>query len=419
MLMHDQHQPPLKASANSYVECPSSSSRCNNQACRLGARQPTIEKYLMKNHELAEITFGLEGTATPYQVSGWSPGEDGYTFTHGTEARISLPIACDNPYGIAVELSGNTFRPPGLPAQPVSIAVNGQAAGGPAQFVRGTYSWLIPEQIRNQPDQAVITIFIPRAARPCDYLPVNDNRILGVMAQRLRVFALDEPVSHWHNAAPSSGSRSELVPTIPNDPALATEFVSLGDDCELGLVQRAMGADPLGLLRFSSAHLWYVTGGIESEWAGLGERLDAAVEQNEWVIRERGYDLRWHTFIAPGATTRDAVLKKERPKTAFLRRKLVEDVAEGGRIFVIKSRDNPAQPEQILTIHLALNRFARNWLLWITADGTAGSVEMIAPRLMRGHVSRFMRHQIADDVLLPEWRQILERAWSLTQSQAG
>jgi hypothetical protein len=66
-----------------------------------------------------------------------------------------------------------------------------------------------------------------------------------------------------------------------------------------------------------------------------------------------------------------------------------------------------------MALYLALNREQNNWLLWVTDDGRPGSVEMVAPRFMRGHVSRFMRPDVSDDFMLTEWVRVLSGAWRL------
>ena len=55
-------------------------------------------------------------------------------------------------------------------------------------------------------------------------------------------------------------SATEATPVMQAAPAmedreLVLHFESIGDNCELGLVQRRAGAEPLGLLRFAGAPL--------------------------------------------------------------------------------------------------------------------------------------------------------------------
>jgi hypothetical protein len=356
----------------------------------------------MKNHQLAELVFGRDGNAQPYLVYGWSTPEDGFTWTDGPEAAVYIPVPCDTPHGIAVELTGVPHQPADGPPLTVTVGVNGRHAA-PTRFVRDTYAWTLG---LTQPHQALlVTLALPRASRPSEW-GHDDERRLGIAVRRVRVFALDE--------RPDAAIRPRTGP-VPDAPELAVEFVSLGDDCECGLVQRALGAEPLSLLRFSTAFLPHVLRGIDTNWHALGDGIHVAVESNEWMTRDRGYDLRWHTFLRPEAIAAEALIAKERAKTALLRRKMIEDVSAGDRIFVVKSRQS-VQYEQVLALHLALNRVAANWLLWVaTGEHAGGALEVLAPRLMRGHVSRFTREGYDSDYVLPEWRAVLANAWSVAK----
>jgi hypothetical protein len=356
----------------------------------------------MRNHLLAELTFGRDGNALPYLVYGWSVAEDGFTWTDGAEAGLYIPIRCDTQHGIAVELTGTAHQPENGPALTVTAAVNGQKTAS-THFARDSYAWTLDV---TQPHQAMlVTLSLPRASRPNEW-GYDDARRLGIAVRRVRAFALDEPRE--------AAFRPHTGP-VPPDHELALEFVSLGDDAECGFVQRALGADPPSLLRFSTAFLPHVLRGIDTNWETLGEGLHVAVEGDEWIVRESGYDLRWHSFLDPDAITADALLRKEQAKTALLQRKMIDDVAHGDRIFVVKSTE-PAQYEQILALHLALNRIAPNWLLWVVADGqSTGTVEVLAPRLLRGRISHFMQPGAANDHLLPEWRALLSNAWIIAK----
>jgi len=360
----------------------------------------------MRNHLLAELTFGRDGNALPYLAYGWSAPEDGFTWTDGAAAGLYIPVRCDTQYGIAFELTGTAYQPENGPALTVTAAVNGQKTT-PAHFVRDSYAWTLDVA---QPHQALlVTLSLPRASRPSEW-GYDDARRLGIAVRRIRLFALDEPRE--------AAFRPHAGP-VPADPELATEFVSLGDDAECGFVQRALGGDSPSLLRFSTAPLSHVLRGIDTNWETLGDGLHVAVEGDEWVVRESGYDLRSHTFLDPDATTADALLRKEQAKTALLQRKMIDDVAHGDRIFVVKSAE-PVQYEQILALHLALNRIASNWLLWVVADAQSpGGVEVLAPRLLRGRISRFMRPDSANDHLLPEWRALLTNAWILANGDGN
>ena len=46
----------------------------------------------------------------------------------------------------------------------------------------------------------------------------------------------------------------DATPTL-NDRDLVFAFESIGDNCELGMLQRHVGIEPLGLLRFAGAQV--------------------------------------------------------------------------------------------------------------------------------------------------------------------
>ena len=248
--------------------------------------------------------------------------------------------------------------------------------------------------------------------------------MLAVAAIRLRVFIVDEnPTPRGRTLYKSTHVNSiKLVQQLTGMSAaqLSTEFESLGDNCELGLIQRRFGAEPLGLLRFSAAALPHVLRGIDTGFAKLGETLYTAMEgaAREWMVRDRDYDLRWHTHLHGEQATEASVLARETKKTAFLRQKLLRDISSSGKIFVVKSVGIQAEPEQIMALHLALNRSAANWLLWVTpADEShpVGLVEEIAPRLMHGRISRFARHGKSDDEDIDAWLAVLTNSWLCTR----
>ena len=56
-----------------------------------------------------------------------------------------------------------------------------------------------------------------------------------------------------------------------SDRNLALQFESLGDNCELGLVQRRAGVEPLGLLRFAGAPLRRLITALDARFEGIDD----------------------------------------------------------------------------------------------------------------------------------------------------
>ena len=61
------------------------------------------------------------------------------------------------------------------------------------------------------------------------------------------------------------------------DRDLVLRFESLGDNCELGLVQRAAGVEPLGLLRFADSSLDRLVRLLDARADGIAEPSKVAV----------------------------------------------------------------------------------------------------------------------------------------------
>src|ERR1700761_7486556 len=109
---------------------------------------------------------------------------------------------------------------------------------------------------------------------------------------------------------------------MPNDPDavsqlsdhdLAVQFESLGDNCELGLVQRRVGAEPLGLLRFSGTPLRSLLRAMAARFAQIGDpayvRLEP--EHGEYMVKLTKYDFTYHADAKVGEVDPDRLLKQQ------------------------------------------------------------------------------------------------------------
>jgi hypothetical protein len=69
-----------------------------------------------------------------------------------------------------------------------------------------------------------------------------------------------------------------MAEAILSDRELVIQFESLGDNCELGLVQRMAGAEPLGLLRFAGVPLRHLIRAMEARFEGMADTANIRVE---------------------------------------------------------------------------------------------------------------------------------------------
>ncbi len=206
------------------------------------------------------------------------------------------------------------------------------------------------------------------------------------------------------------------------DAALLARFESLGDDCELGFVQRHFDATPpLGLFRWSGSSYAQLLAGLESGFDGLGDQ-----EQTSITVRDGEYRLgcaymSMHTFHAAVPDTLQArleVLRRGCSMLRLLRRKLLAEIASGRRFFVFKSADPGFDRAAMLRLHAALRRHGPAPLLCVSLappGSPAGEVVRVMPGLYAATVDRF----VLAEGPYAQWRQVCFRASQLQQADAA
>ncbi len=142
-------------------------------------------------------------------------------------------------------------------------------------------------------------------------------------------------------------------------------FESLGHDCEFGLVQRQTGAEPLGLMRFTAHSSADLRRALQTEFVSLTE--DVALYSNaggEYITHARSVGFHFHTFQNVGQVDPDALLAKERQRLAFLRRKMLEDLRSGEKVFVRRA-EAAANEDEMHGLAADLAAHGPNTLLWV------------------------------------------------------
>jgi hypothetical protein len=204
---------------------------------------------------------------------------------------------------------------------------------------------------------------------------------------------------------------------------LATKFESIGENCEFGLVQRRCDAEPLGLMRFAGSYSNKIVRGIELEFEGIGNPADITptLEGNggrrEFLIHERKYGLVYHTFVYEGERTIELMRQQEAMRLQFLRRKFIEELDMGEKIFVFKS-DATILEAEILPLFMALNRKQSNTLLWIVPEEPgrpSGTVEVLMNGLLKGYIDRFAPPGNAHDFSFEAWIRLCVHAFLLNR----
>ena len=196
-------------------------------------------------------------------------------------------------------------------------------------------------------------------------------------------------------------------------------FESLGADCELGLVQRRYGAEPLGLLRWSDVSLSGLRAALAARFADMGTpdtTLMTIDPAGEYYVCDARWGLGMHTFLS--ATQADSVelLPKMRRRVVYLRDKLLADLAAAEKMFVWKS--DAIDLSELRALHDELAAYGPARLLNVRAsplpawDGPPcepGSAIRVASGLYVGALSRLGNAGTAWDIAFDEWIALCRR----------
>jgi len=372
------------------------------------------------------LRFGRDSGDANYLGLGWSGDEDGYRWMTGEWSEVWLEDPGPGNYLLELELSP-FVHPPTLLAQRLAVAVRGTVIGRSSVSELNTLGYRIPAALLVGKGPVRLGFLHPDAARPVDLTGNADDRRLALSVRRLGLYRVSGDMSQ-RQLQGGAGVATDGISALIGIPALQfmLGFESLGDNCEFGLVQRQCGAEPLGLLRFSNIELGPLLRGLTMEFAGLGARENVELtlsegERREYVLYQKQYALTFHTFKYEGEVDATVMMDQQIARLALLRRKLLEELRTGEKIFVCK-RNEPLSEQEMLPLYAALNRFAANTLLFVTPADAAhppGTVEQLMPGLLRGSIDRFAPPENAHDLSLESWLAVCVNAYRLVHDKAG
>jgi hypothetical protein len=370
------------------------------------------------------INFGAEGNSADFVAGGWSVSERRLRWMTGTESELRIEpglIGGDH----IMELDLHPFaRPPKVPSQRLTVAVNGTLIGGSTIANGGRFGYRIPAAVLADRASTSIKFTHPDAARPCDSGPSNDRRLLSLSIMRMRISPVRQGASQRFLVGKVGIGLKDLGQAVGMDPArFILNFESLGNNCEFGLVQRICGAEAfLSLLRFAGMELPTLLRALDAGMQDFGDAAHVEIrvddkERPEFVVHETHYGVFFHTFRYADETQADRLHASESKRLAYCARRFIGDLQKGSKILVVK-RNEPLQEHEILPLYAALSAYGPNVLLWVVpadARHTPGSVETVLPGLLRGYIGRFAPYENAPDLLLDEWLEVCVNAYRLAR----
>lgn len=206
--------------------------------------------------------------------------------------------------------------------------------------------------------------------------------------------------------------------SVTTDADLVLQFESIGDNCELGLVQRQAGAEPLGLLRFAGTPLRNLVRALHARFANIADpahvRLNA--ENGEYMVKLTKYDFTYHAHVRVGEMEPTALHLQQCRTVGFLAKKLVADLAAPSKILVFRQNE-PLLASDLIDLRIALSAYGQSTLLWVQnalPGHPPGSVEVADERMMVGYVRRLAERETVPDLDFAPWIQMLRRAWAIS-----
>ena len=202
-----------------------------------------------------------------------------------------------------------------------------------------------------------------------------------------------------------------------SDRDLVLNFESLGDNCELGLVQRMAGAEPLGLLRFAGTPLRHLLRAMDARFAGIAdpESVRLQPEHGEYMIRLTKYDFIYHADAKIGTVEPETLHRQHVRTVRFLADKLIGDLENPVKIMVFRQNE-PLSATDLVDLRAALSRFGASTLLWVAEacpGHPPGTVDAIDSCFMVGYVRRLATRENVPDLDAASWLTVLRRAWAL------
>jgi len=374
---------------------------CQNLEQRLYAKETAVgaRKSRQPRRQALVLDFGQGGNSSAYRRDGWSHQEQQFVWATGGMSSLAWPELppCQR---LMLHFDVVPFiAPPHRSVQRLTVKI-GDATVAHVELGGQSAFWVqLPESAT--PPTGII-LEHPDWAVPGEIGVNSDGRALSIAFRRISIVG---------------------EPTAP-----LTEFESLGgtaQGCEFGVVQRMRGAEPIGLLRWSNMTAESLAEALETEFDGVGSPketvLDYIKHQDghlEYATANRRLGMEMHTWVASDQVPYDKMFEDSCKRLTLLRRKLIEDLRGGQKLFVFKMGDKTCTLQEVRRIHAALERYGPNTLLYVRLQDTAhpsGTVELVEDRLIIGYIDRFNLSQAGEHLTpsMAAWDTICSEAYEL------
>jgi hypothetical protein len=381
----------------------------------------------------AHLTFGVDGNAGPCKGDGWSGAEAHATWSMGAGSVLRVPYAAGHGV-LTLEISGTPMvMPPIIRRQRLTVTANGKEIGSEAVAGETTLSFPVPHADPGRDGELLIGLQHPDAIAPKELGLNLDDRVLGFsVTDILLLWVPEDPPFEPKLRPPLPGRTPQALAELTRgatalSPAdLMLCFESLGHNCEFGFVQRNLGAEPLGLLRFGGIQPHSLLRGLDTAFEGIDNPLRLRVyterdrTREEFLVRDDRYGVQFHTQMYDDETTSAEVHGKMTTHLGFMQRRFQERLETGQAIYVLHHPGCETVP-QVLPFLNVLRSYGPHALLYVTADRRVppGSVEQVKPDLFHGWVDMLPPMNEPHTIRVGAWLSICANTYRLWREAGG
>lgn len=217
--------------------------------------------------------------------------------------------------------------------------------------------------------------------------------------------------------------RSNEPLVLENDAKkLMLNFENLCGNCQMGLVQRHYGAEPLGLFRFASVTAERIIFQLDEHFSSLGDPKHLFVEASdvEYIVRDdRGYYLS-HTYLNKMENSHEQVLQQQIKRIKYLKRELMDDLEQSAKIFVCMDPDAPISDNTLFALLSAVSKYGDNTILGIRIadeNNPRGSTKSLNHRTLIGYVGEPINFDTYKEFDWEGWLDIMREALKFKSEQ--
>lgn len=200
---------------------------------------------------------------------------------------------------------------------------------------------------------------------------------------------------------------------------LYSEFISLGDNCEFGFVQRAANVETGSLLRWARLEPNHLLVALRNRFANLYEFVNLEPFAPNMVLDTKtniAFHSEMHSKLIGGHLKfeksdddRMPIFNDEVSKIRYLKDKLISELERGDKIFVFKS-NNSLQLSDITALYDAIISYnSNNVLLYVTDDREFGliSLKRLYNNLYIGLVDKLAPYEQAERISEIAWNKLI------------